>query len=304
MTDLLATAHRAHARELWALCYRMLGVAADADELVQETFVRALEAKPEVSEERPLGPWLFSIATRLCVDRLRRRRAQGYVGPWLPSPVEDEALHFEAPASARYEVMESAGVAFLLALEALSPEQRAVVVLRDVFDLTSKEVAGLMELSDANVRQLHHRARVLLERYDAGRVRLDAASQARTREALERFFTALTTGDVDGAKALLSDDVVLLNDGGGEYLAARVPINGADRILLFLRRLVELRGMPAAAELRLVNGQPVIDAAFPPTKHGEPPRAVNGVLLNAEGRIAMIYAVVAPSKLTHLPGLG
>ena len=216
MTDTVTAAHHAHARSLWALCYRMLGVAADADELVQETFVRALEAKPEVSASQPLGPWLFRIASRLCIDRLRSRRAQGYVGPWLPSPVDDEALMFEAPASARYEVKESASLAFLLALEALSPEQRAVVLLRDVFDLSAKEVGAQLELSEANVRQLHRRARQALERFDAGRLRLDDAASLRSREVLERFFAAVTVGDLRAAQALLADDAVLLSDGGGD----------------------------------------------------------------------------------------
>lgn len=300
MTDTLATAHRAHARELWALCYRMLGVAADADELVQETFVRALEAKPEVSSERPLKPWLFSIATHLCVDRLRRRRAQGYVGPWLPSPVDDEELQFEGPASARYEVVESASVAFLLALEALSPEQRAVLVLRDVFDLTAKEVGELLHESDANVRQLHHRARIALERYDASRIRLDDAARTRAREAMEKFFMALSTGDVEAAQAMLADDVVLLSDGGGEYLAARQPMHGPARVMLFVSRLIELRGIPSGIIVRHVNGGAAIDATYEEGKPTEPPRAVTGVNLDASGRIALMFSVVAASKLKRL----
>ncbi|MGV3620133.1 MAG: sigma-70 family RNA polymerase sigma factor [Archangium sp.] len=297
MTDTLASAHRTHARELWALCYRMLGVAADADEVVQETFVRALESKPEVSDEKPLKPWLFSIAARLCVDRLRRRRAQGYVGPWLPSPVDDDELQFEAPASARYEVIESASVAFLLALEALSPEQRAVLLLRDVFDLTSKEVGELLDESDANVRQLHHRARTALERYDAGRIRLDDATRTRAREAMEKFFTALSTGDVETAKSLLADDVVLLSDGGGEYLAARQPLHGPSRVMLFLSRLIEMRGIPSGISVRLVNGGAAVDATYDDVKSTEPPRAVTGVNLDAQGRISLMFSVVARSKL-------
>lgn len=294
MTDTLATAHRTHARALWALCYRMLGVAADADEVVQETFVRALEVKPVESAAQPLGPWLFSIASRLCVDRLRRRRTQGYVGPWLPSPVDDDELQFEAPASARYEVLESASVAFLLALEALSPEQRAVLVLRDVFDLSAKETAAHLELSEANVRQLHHRARAELEGYDASRVSLDAV---KSREVLERFFTALSVGDVEATRVLLSDDVVLLSDGGGEYTAARVPILGVDKTMLFLTRLLELRGAPRELAVRTVNGHAALDATFEVSKHAEPPRGVTGVVLAPDGRIGLIFSVVATSKL-------
>jgi RNA polymerase sigma-70 factor (ECF subfamily) len=300
MTDPLALAHRTWARALWALCYRMMGVAADADELVQDTFVRALEARPRDTADEPLRPWLFSIATRLCVDRLRRRRAQGYRGPWLPSPVPDEALGFEAPASARYEVMESASVAFLLALEALSPEQRAALVLGDVFDLPAKEIATHLQTSEANVRQLQHRGRAALVHYDASRVRLDEQTRARTREALEGFLGALATGDVAAARGFLSPEVQTLNDGAGVFHSAKVPIRGIDRAVLFFSRLLQLRGLPVTAEVRALNGLWAFDATFSPSARNDPPRAVTGVLLDQAGRIAVIYAVVAPAKLTAL----
>ena len=295
MNDPLALAHRSWARALWALCYRMTGVAADADELVQETFVRALESKPSNAES--LRPWLFSIATRLCIDRLRRRKVEGYKGPWLPSPVPDESLTFEAPASARYEVMESASFAFLLALEALSAEQRAALVLGDVFDLPAKEVAVHLETSEANVRQLQHRARAALERYDANRVVIDDASRERTRVALEGFFTALASGDAAGARAWLADDVQTITDGGGEFFASLVPLLGPDRSMLFLSRLIELRGLPVTSEIKSFNGAYALEATFDQRAPKEPPHAVNGVLVNAEGKIALLYAVVSSRKL-------
>lgn len=300
MTDTLATAHRAWARSLWALCYRMTGVAADADELVQDTFVRALERKPRESDDEPLRPWLFSIATRLCIDRLRRRKTEGYKGPWLPAPVPDEALSFEASPSARYEMLESASMAFLLALEALSAEQRAAIVLGDVFDLPAKEVAVHLETSEANVRQLQHRGRAALARYDEHRVRLDDASRAQTKQMLETFLGALASGDVELARSCLSADVQILSDGAGVFTAAMVPIHGVDRTVLFFTRLLQLRGLPTSMEVRALNGGWAVDALFPPAQPRDPPRSVTGALLDDAGRIALLYSVVAPGKLTAL----
>jgi len=299
VSDALALAHQTHARALWALCYRMTGCAADADEVLQDTFVRALESRPPASAEQPLGPWLFKVATRLCIDRLRARRAHGYVGPWLPSPVEDEALVVPTPPAARYDVLESATVAFLLALEVLSPEQRAVVVLCDVFDWTAEEAAACLELSAANVRQLHHRARGLLAEADAQRHPLDPAWRLRHREVLEQFFAALATGDAQTARSLLADDAKALSDGGGVYSAARVPVVGADRVQTLYTRLLQLRGMPTQMTWVQVNGRWALDAEHPPHQPKDAPRSVTGVVLNAQGRIALIYSVVAPGKLAR-----
>lgn len=295
MSSALEAAHRSHARALFALCYRMTGVAADAEELVQETFVRALEARP--NEDEPLAGYLFRVATRLCIDRLRRRQTEGYRGPWLPSPVRDEELAFEAPATARYEVLESASFAFLLAMEALSAEQRAALVLGDVFDLSAKEVAACLELEEANVRQLQHRARKALERYDRERVPPSEALRERGREAMEGFLTALATGDVEGAKKWLAADVQVLNDGGGVYSAAMVPVVGVERATLFLSRLLQLRGAPTSLDTVRVNGAWAVDASFEVKLPREPPRGITQVQLDAAGRIAVIYSVVAPRKL-------
>jgi RNA polymerase sigma-70 factor (ECF subfamily) len=273
----------------------MTGVAADADELVQDTFVRALEAKPD--EHEPLGGYLFRIATRLCIDRLRRRQSEGYKGPWLPSPVPDEQLGVEAPASARYEVLESASFAFLLALEALSAEQRAAVVLGDVFDLSAKEVGACLGLEEANVRQLQHRARKALERYDRERVKCDDALRERTRAAMEGFFVSLATGDVEAAKKFLADDVQVLSDGAGVFHAAMVPIHGPDRTTLFFSRLMQMREVLTNEVVRF-NGLWALDATFSQRLDKDPPRGVTGVQLDANGKIAVIYSVVAPAKLT------
>ncbi|MBL8913701.1 MAG: sigma-70 family RNA polymerase sigma factor [Archangium sp.] len=296
MSSALEAAHRSHARSLWALCYRMTGVAADAEELVQDTFVRALEAKP--NEDEPLAGYLFRVATRLSIDRLRRRQTEGYKGPWLPSPVPDDALEFQqAPASARYEVLESASFAFLLALEALSPEQRAAVVLGDVFDLSAKEVGACLGLEEANVRQLQHRARKALERYDTERIKCDDETRERTRAAMEGFFFSLATGDVEGAKKWLADDVQVLSDGAGVFHAAMVPIHGPDRTTLFFSRLMQLREV-LTSDVKRVNGTWAVDATFALKLEKDPPRGVTCVQLDAAGKIAVIYSIVAPAKLT------
>lgn len=295
MSQALEAAHRSHARALFALCYRMTGVAADAEELVQETFVRALEAKPDEGE--PLGGYLFRVASRLAIDRLRRRQTEGYKGPWLPSPVRDEDLAFEAPATARYEMLESASFAFLLAMEALSAEQRAALVLGDVFDLSAKEVAACLQLEEANVRQLQHRARKALERYDRERVPPGEALREQTRAAMEGFLMALATGDVEGAKRWLADDVQVLNDGGGVFHAAMVPLVGPERATLFFSRLMQLRGAPSSVDTVRMNGAWQLDATFEVKLHRDPPRGITHVQLDAAGKIAVIYSVVAPTKL-------
>jgi RNA polymerase sigma-70 factor (ECF subfamily) len=297
VSEALATAHRTHARAVWAVAYRMLGSAADADEVLQDTFVRALEAKPRASAEAPLAPWLFKVATRLSIDRLRSRRAQGYQGPWLPSPVATEELEVPTPPTARYDVLESASVAFLLALEVLSPEQRAVVVLRDVFDWSAAEVAACLDLSDANVRQLHHRARALLSDDDTRRLTPVPAQRQRHKDMLEQFFAALATGDAAAARALLADDVRAITDGGGVYHAAMVPVVGPERVLTFFTRLMQLRGLPTEYALRELNGLWAIDASFESHSPKDAPRSITGVLLDAQGRIAVLTSVMAPAKL-------
>ncbi len=297
MNTSVEAAHHDWAHSLWGLCYRMTGVAADADELVQETFVRVLEAKPRVSEEESLKPWLFSTATRLCIDRLRQRRSHQYKGPWLPSPVPNEALQFEAVASARYDVLESASIAFLLALEALSPRQRAAIILSDVFDLPAREVALHLQTSEANVRQLQHRGRAALVGYDSARVKINEHTQQQNRQALEGFFSALATGDIAAAQGLLAPEVKVLTDGGGTFRAAMVPIHGAERAVVFFTRLLEMRGMPLTAELRQYNGLWALDTTFDPSETAYAPHAIAGVVLNAQGQISLLYSMLEPRKL-------
>ncbi|WP_257459323.1 sigma-70 family RNA polymerase sigma factor [Archangium lipolyticum] len=305
--EALERAARENEKFLWGLCYRMTGVAADADELVQETYARALTKQPARPEE--LRPWLTRVALNLARDRLRRRKREGYEGPWLPSPVEtgEEAVpsvEAELPGGGttegRYELLESVSFAFLLALEALTPRQRAVLLLRDVFDYSVKEVGESLGMSETNVKVTHHRAREAMETYDRGRCVPTRELQERTRGALMGFLGALATGDVAAAEALLAEPVRALSDGGGEFYAAKVPVVGVRRVALLYRRLMELRGPADAVELRMFNGLPAVVAEWRNCEPRNAARIVMRVETGPDGRITEVHSVLASRKLGNL----
>ncbi|HXZ85653.1 MAG TPA: sigma-70 family RNA polymerase sigma factor, partial [Myxococcota bacterium] len=193
-------------RLLFGLCYRMTGSAADAEDIVQETFARAL-AHPPPRSDAPWRPWLVRVALNLARDELRRRKRRSYHGPWLPEPVDDAELglgaHEPASTTGRYELVESVSFAFLLALEALSPAQRAVLLLRDVFEYSSAEAAAALELSDANARVLLHRARRAMADYDRTRFVPERAAREQSLALLGRFMALFAQQDVAGMEQLL-----------------------------------------------------------------------------------------------------
>ncbi len=291
-------------RLLWGLCYRMTGNAADADDLVQETFVRALEHPPRRTDE-PLRPWLVRVAMNLSRDLLRRRRRH-YTGPWLPSPVptDEESLpSFEpaAPAAdspaARYDLLESISFAFLLALEALTPTQRAVLLLRDVFDYSTAETATALDLTEANVKVTLFRARKRMKDYDRHRADLSPARREATRRALEQFLLYLNARDAEGLERLLAADVVTFSDGGGEVQAALRPIRGRDKLLRLINALnAKLRGTPRV-EWRVLNGLPAVVFEDVVSTATRATRYTMHVELDDAGLIRRLDSVLAPSKL-------
>ncbi|MGZ3429226.1 MAG: sigma-70 family RNA polymerase sigma factor, partial [Polyangia bacterium] len=241
-------------RRLWGLAYRMTGSSADADDVVPDTFTRALTHPPAGGERDDAAwrPWLWRIAVNLGRDAYRRRRARAYPGPWLPAAVEpgaggalDEPAVNE-PADARYDRLESVTYAFLLALEALTPRQRAVLLLCDVFDYSVREAAAALDMTESNVKVTHHRARAAMGAYDAARCRPDAALQARTRAALEKLVQAMMSADVGAAVALLADDARSLGDGGGRYRAGTKPLVGALKVARFYHALARKQAVRAA----------------------------------------------------------
>jgi RNA polymerase sigma-70 factor (ECF subfamily) len=296
---------REHERHLWGLCYRLTGSAAEADDLVQDTFVRAMERPPARTDE-PLRPWLVRVALNLGRDALRRRRRRAYDGPWLPSPVsnEDAVPSVEIGAEgggteARYDLLESVSFAFLLALEALTPQQRAVLILRDVFDYSVKETAAALGLSEPAVKTTHHRARRALEPYDATRCPPTPALAAQARVSLQRFLQAITGNDVAAAEALLAEDARSLNDGGGEFLAARKPIVGRAKVAQVYVNLARLSPPSVRAEIRTLNGLPAL-VVEQPAGERTAPRFVVACTIDAAGRITAVYSVLATVKLTRV----
>ena len=296
----LAEAFVAHHGYLWGLSYRMTGVAADADEVVAEAFARAVSSRPD--EDRPLRPWLTRVAINLSQDRLRRRRRRSYHGPWLPSPVDVDALLSATPAGpeARVGISESLSYAFLVALEALTPRQRAVLLLRDVFDLTGAEAAETLEMTASNVKVTLHRARKALAAADPGRVHRPDET-ARVMAALGQLLQCMAAGDVEGARAAFAEDAVVLTDGGGEFSAAGVPVRGLDRILKFFQSLMERTGPDVTMDVRQLNGAPAMLGQHTPTHATQAPRWVNLVALDEAGRVRRFYSVMASVKLTGVP---
>jgi RNA polymerase sigma-70 factor (ECF subfamily) len=299
MTAVLAESFEQHRRLLWGLCYRMTGSAADADDLVQETFARAL-THPPAGEVRP---WLSTIAVNLARDHLRRRRRIAYDGPWLPSPIETTPDESPSPA-ARYGTMESVTFAFLLALEALTPQQRAVLLLRDVFDYSVAETAAALSLSEGAVKTTHHRARKAMATYDTARCIPSAALAERTRAALERFLTALTSGDVAAAEATLAESVRADSDAGGEFHAARKAIVGPRPVVRLFAGLNQRRGPPEKFETRIVNGLPALVAEWSRVPARIAPRVVMTCEIDERGKITALHSVLASKKLDKVKYIG
>lgn len=306
-TALIEHLFKEHERFLWGLCYRMTGNAADADDLVQETFMRAM-SKPPARIDEPLRPWLVRVAMNLSRDLLRRRKRQAYEGPWLPSPIETgdeaspvarEAADEWANPAARYDLLESVSFAFLLALEALTPAQRAVLLLRDVFDYSVNETAEVLLMTESNVKTTHHRARQAMNRYDQSCVVPSSTRQAQTRRAMEAFLACLSRHDVAGIESLLAVDVRQLSDGGGEYAAARLPVVGREKVALFNSRIARQR---ESAEMkfawRMFNGTPAVVFEFADAAETHAPRVLMLCELDGEGRINRLYNVLATRKLT------
>jgi RNA polymerase sigma-70 factor (ECF subfamily) len=298
---------RAQRGRLWGLAYRLTGCAEDADDVVQEAFLR-LVAQPPESPPGDAGPWLARVATNLGIDALRRRRRRVYPGPWLPSPIEtadtEELDARPAPTpdpETRYGLAESATYAFLLALEALGPRQRAVLLLRDVLGHSARETADLVGASEGNVRVLHLRARRALEAYDSARCIPTPDLRERHRAALQRFLDCLLAQDVRGLETILAESVETLTDAAGEYTALATPLGGRARVArLYLVAAQHRQAGGTRTEIRLVNGLPAALVTLERPVRRQAPRTLLRCELDGEGRIRLVHAILAPSKLAAL----
>lgn len=292
-----APALDAHRPILEALAYRMLGSAAEAEDVVQDTFVRALTRPPRT--DRPVRPWLVRVACNLARDRLRKRKVRAYRGPWLPEPMAAPPSDPTADPEVSLRLAQTATLAWLVAAEALTPEQRAVVLLREVLDWEVAEVGAALDRSAGAVRSLHLRARRAL----AGAPMPTLGPQAlRAHErALHGVLQALLAGDEAALQGLLADDVVLRSDGGDEVHAIGKRLVGSARVARVALALTRASGPPQALRIALINGLPaVIEHNAPHRLAKWPTTSVTSVVLGPDGRIAQVFSVVAPSKLTRI----
>jgi RNA polymerase sigma-70 factor (TIGR02957 family) len=276
----------------FAIAYRMLGSVSEAEDVVQEAYLRLHRA--EQAGERIESPraYLSTVVTRLAIDGLRsaRARRETYVGEWLPEPLLADP---EADPARQAEVADTLSLAFLVLLETLSPEQRAVFLLREVFDYPYDRIAEIVGKSEANVRQLAVRARRHVEE---GRTRFDASREQREQLA-DRFFAAATEGDLPALEALLAEDVELHGDGGGKAPALARALFGRSRVARTLRNWAGAGSRLGGWQVRRVdvNGQP---GALLLDRRGHL-FAVMSVDV-ADGQIQGIRSIVNPDKLGHL----
>ncbi len=273
---------------LFAIAYRILGSVAEAEDAVQETWLRYQTSSTQPTSTKA---FLSAVVTRISIDVLRsaRVRRETYVGQWLPDPLLNDP--YQDPARSA-ELADSVSMAALLLLEQLTPLERAVFVLREVFGFGFPEVAGAVGRSEAACRQLAVRAR---RHMDAGRPRFEADRRERD-ELAARFFDALTDGDIDGLKELLAADVEMVGDGGGKAPAFARSVIGADNVARVLAANIPLlTRIDARMEPREVNGQP---GAIICDRDGKVAGTVTLDMLG--GRIQTIRSVVNPDKLAHL----
>jgi RNA polymerase sigma-70 factor (ECF subfamily) len=298
---------RAQRKRLWGLAYRLTGSTEDAEDAVQEAFAR-LVAEPPAAHGAELGPWLVRVVTNLGIDALRRRRRRAYDGPWLPSPLETpegDPLDAQPDASpdpeARYGLAESASYAFLVALEALGPRQRAVLLLRDVLGHSARETAERIGASEGSVRVLHLRARRALAAYDEARCIPTPELRERHRAALQRFLDCLEAQDARGLEALLTESVHTLTDAAGEYTALAKPLVGRAPVArLYLMAALHRQAGGTRQEIRLVNSLPAALVTLLAPVRRQAPRSLLRCELDEAGRIRVVHAILAPRKLAPL----
>jgi RNA polymerase sigma-70 factor (ECF subfamily) len=278
-----------HRRHLTGLAYRMLGSLAEAEDIVQDAYLRWHKADRSVVEDP--RAYLSSTVARLCLDHLKsaRVRREQYVGPWLPEPIVDASILTPDTAS---ELADDLSVALMMTLERLSPLERAAFILHDVFDMDFEAIASVLDRNAAACRQLAARARAHV--HDA-KPRFNASPEDAARLS-DAFHQAILSGDAAGLGQMLAADAVLYSDGGGKRAAALNPIRGSDKITRFFAGITQKRGVPALVAVHRVslNGLPgflIVDDEG----------AIETLALDINnGQIAAIYAVRNPDKLAHL----
>lgn len=276
-----------HRRLLFGVAYRMLGSVAEAEDAVQDAYMRFHASGAEVKNPRA---FLVTVVTRICLDVLKSARVkrEQYVGPWLPEPLVQYASLEPTPEEA-VTADDSVSFAFLVMLEELGPVERAVFLLREVFDYDYADIAQVVAKSEAACRQVFHRARQRL----AERQHRQSANYVQRRDLTMRFLAAVHEGNMAGLLEILAADVVAYSDGGGKVAAATNPIFGADRVARFSIGIAK-KDPPASIEFADINGAPGVVFR---RKSGR----IDTVLLLevVDGRVVTLYSVRNPDKLTR-----
>ncbi|HKV18987.1 MAG TPA: RNA polymerase sigma-70 factor [Mycobacterium sp.] len=270
---------------LFTIAYEILGSATESDDVLQESYLRWAEV--DLATVRDTKSYLAQLVTRQSLNALRAqsRRREDYVGPWLPEPL----LLEPKDAAADVVLAESVSMAMLVVLETLSPDERAVFVLREVFGFSHEEIASTIEKSPGAVRQLAHRAR---EHVQARRKRFEPVDPKASAEITARFFAAASTGDVDGLLEMLSSDVVWTADSDGKVSAARRPVSGAQKVAKLVVGLVRLAGEGGRVEPAMYNNAPALKLYL-----GDSFEGVITVEVT-DGLITHFYAMRNPEKLS------
>ncbi|KOU38447.1 RNA polymerase sigma-70 factor [Streptomyces sp. WM6378] len=275
-----------HRQVLLGLAYRLLGSLWDAEDVVQDAYLRW--SRVDRAEVRDARGFLITVVSRLAIDQLRSARVarEAYVGPWLPEPVATDTL---GPLDTA-ELRDTVAYATVHLMERLSPPERAVFVLREAFQLPYEEIASIVDASVANCRQMYSRAGRHLA---AGRERFPLSDDEHAK-LLSRFLEAAAGGDLSALAELLAEDVVAWSDGGGKVTAARRPVMGRKKVLAFLTGLLN-RYPLESFEVIDINGGPALSI----TADG---RRQIGLVAFRDGLIDTIYSIRNPDKLTHLSG--
>jgi len=284
--------------QLKSLAYRMLGSAADAEDIVQEAWLRLHQVEPKPDSEQA---FLYRVVSNLCVDRLRRLKVERrhYFGPWLPEPIADASLSLEDAAIAAQDLSNG----FMLLMESLSPAERVVYVLRQAFDFSYREISQLLQISPACARQRAHRAqrRVAANRSsqaaDTGTVSARTAEAAREdqKTMLAELSARISAGDINGLIHLMSEDVVALTDGGGVVSAAIIPVEGRQRIAqmsVFLARKNAALGVSEVRFVAVNGGWGMVSV-----REGKIDSCIQ--IEVAGGLLQRIYVMRNPGKLDH-----
>lgn len=274
-----------HRSKLFGIAYRMLGTVSEAEDVVQEAYLRWHQMGNQQAISN-LEAYLVTVTTRLCIDHLKsaKVRRECYVGPWLPEPLVSD---IETGPEAQKELADTLSYAFMMLLERLNPLERAVYILREAFDFKHEEIAEILDRNPAHSRQLSRRAKASLGQ-SGKRFEYSDADQERL---FSRFVEASAGGDLKPLFEMLADDITLYSDGGGKALAALRPLLGKERIIRFLRRAFPQQDSDTALQFCRVNGQPALQLSL----EGE----VTGIITLhfVKGKVQQMFVVKNPDKL-------